>query len=492
MTRNSRRDQEELVVATFILQRTDDSSPQGSPRRLRGWCLDARDGLPVVEIIDRDGEKCGWVIGWPIDVAGARVIESEVLLTESQEAGAHGGEHPFPEWGGRYLAVLLRAASAWCYGDACGSLTAFYSQERQAVASSWELLDNGVRYEQPVQRALEACRKASGTWYPFGWTDNPCVRLLVPNHALDMMLWQAVRWWPRGPARRTSSRLGIESRIRSIVETTRAQIGAVSKRAELTLNLTAGRDSRMLLGCARPFLGRIVFTTDRHHSEVDDDVARRIAEVLSLTHIGTPVGMPDRVYLPGMIGEVGRAFYWNRCDRAERRISTDELFERMHFREALSVPAMRAALNAWRDSLPEIDTFEELDLLYLELRVGCVMSPALHCEDQRSLFAIMPFNHPKVIRAMLELPVSFRRRQRLVTQLCEMCWPELLLFPFNSVNFAGVEKYRAWRRFRTLCSTLSPQSRAGVLASITRGRSLLRMVYDDTLFKMVRTISRML
>lgn len=476
-----------FIMAELFLSRADvPAMPGAAMRTLAGWRLKTRAPLPVADLCDEAGRACGWLIGWPTDVDGSRLIRGPVTLTEAKIATVMRGMHPFPNWGGRFLAVVIRDSMAWSFPDACASLTVFYSGEKQAVGTDWALLDDGVRYADDVIKALNTCRKNSGTQFPFSVTDNPHVRPLLPSHALDLNNWKTIRFWPRAPINRVSSGPDVIARVRCIAETTRAQMSAFAEVAPLTLNLTAGRDSRMLLACARPLLDRIVFTTDPGHSETDYEVAQQLTRLFSLTHVGLPAPMPERISLPGYAGEVGRSFYWRKGDQASHRITTDDMLDRLKFTAAH--PKLYSELEAWRSGLPDgVDTFLELDLLYLEWRVGCTMSPVLHGRDQRHLFSAIPLNHPHVIQSMMELPIDFRSNQGLVKEICRQFWPELSFVAFNASHFIGTTKYHKWWQAREWLATMEPGAQSVLRQVITRDRSVTRMVWDD-----LRTVLRRL
>ena len=70
-----------------------------------------------------------------------------------------------------------------------------------------------------------------------------------------------------------------------------ATIGAVVATRPVEMALTAGRDSRMLLACSRPWLDQISFYTLAYpdpSARLDCDIARRLATRERLNHTITP------------------------------------------------------------------------------------------------------------------------------------------------------------------------------------------------------------
>src|SRR5690606_38634064 len=297
---------------------------------------------------------------------------------------------------------------------------------------------------------------------------DPDVRRLLPNHYLDLERWAPVRHWPARPIER-SDQDGMPALVREIVEPVRANIEGITGALPGYLGLTAGRDSRMVLACARGALDRIRFVTFIYEDEQrkpDIHTARRIARRFGLAHVGVPLTEPDeqqkqeyllrtgfaghwgksrdfdlacrrhlemdRAWITGFGGEVGRAFYWREGDAPNRPPTPEALVER------LNLPRDQATLEAWRRwqaEAPHQDSFDLLDLAYIEQRMGCWAGP--HMYGAAPFGAnLSAFSHRRAFVAMMSLPVMFRRRQGLADAVIAEAWPELASLPYQ--QFTGL------------------------------------------------------
>ena len=230
------------------------------------------------------------------------------------------------------------------------------------------------------------------------------------------------------------------------------------------MSLTAGRDSRMLLACARGLCSQIQFFTwglPDATARVDLKVAKILTKRYGLRHkvyrfreatgedkaewlyrtgcaVGEPRGMSlvttnkqmtHRFYLPGLGSEVGRAFYWKISDRADTRLSAEELVARLHHP---ILPRLVEHAASWLDAAPAKNTFEILDLLYIEQRLGC-WAGVTDLGRAEGPLRLPPFYNRRIFALLLGLPPDYRVNQKLATDLIRgSAWPELLdIAPFN-------------------------------------------------------------
>ncbi len=258
--------------------------------------------------------------------------------------------------------------------------------------------------------------------------------------------------------------------IQTIIATTQHILQVVAQDRPLYLTLTAGRDSRMVLACAKPILDRVrFFTFTIGRDTADAHIARRLAKRYGLSHqelrkeyateeqsrswllqTGQSVGGEiakmhptlrhldhTRMLMTGMAGEVGRGFYWRADDTATTRLNAADLLARCH------LPAHARFLpgaQAWIDGLPTANLFFILDLLYWEQRLGSWGGPQGYGGDAKgTMWQVFPLAHRSTFTAMLALPVAYRQEQRLAIAICHTSWPELLDLPFN--QFSGFWRY---------------------------------------------------
>ncbi|HEU5098736.1 MAG TPA: hypothetical protein VFU22_06945 [Roseiflexaceae bacterium] len=452
------------LAGQFMLSRRPEDLPVGwRTRTLRGWVLATHPRLPVADIRTPDGALAGWVAGYPI--ASGTICPPAVHIPAEAAASAAALESAIYCLGGRFAVVALTDAYERVYLDACGSLSAVYSAEAGVVASTPAYFDDQTHpWDQELIRFLNM--PASGLWYPFGMTPRRNVWRIIPNHFLDLNLWATRRHWPTALFSVAAEPAVLMSQI---AKTIRETIDAVAKSYPLHMSLTAGRDSRLLLACAKDHLDCTrFFTFARKRATADTHIARALARRFGLDHVllaiepATPAQQsawlarvghcvsgdiarthptlgrldPWRALLPGMAGEVGRAFYWRDGDSATMRLTPEDTVARCH------LPAndrIVSAAGGWLDELAGHSAFAILDLLYIEQRLGCWGGPQQYGGDPWSVAQLFPLAHRAIFTATLSLPPEYRANERLVTDICRQEWPELLDLPFN--EFSGWQRY---------------------------------------------------
>jgi hypothetical protein len=453
------------LVKQFIVSDTADLLPaEWETFHQDGWWVGTLgdQGLPVVPICTADAMQMGWLVGHGIDGNGELISEKCIVPVQAAAASImEDVEEYLYTLAGRWVAVVLTAGGSRFYVDAGASLSAVYCPEQHVVCSSISLVPRreSTRNHEELVRVLDI--PAQDRWYPFALTPRVDVHRVLPNHYLDLATWKTVRHWPAGqPTLMSSDQVGAQvERVAARIEST---ISAVVRHGPTTMSLTAGRDSRVLLACARDVCHGIEFVTSRipdPKAKLDCDIASMIARKHGLKHENlewVEAGEEDikewlyrtgscvagrtmrgvrtgkrrpvpAIGITGLMGEVGRAFYWRSGDDEAARFSAGELVERLHLPVADQI--IREC-DQWLANVPCDNAFTVLDLLYLEQRVGCWGSPQLY-GHVRGLFHVWPFDHREIVDAMIRLPVEYRMRQRLASDLIRSRWPELTKYPFN-------------------------------------------------------------
>jgi hypothetical protein len=230
--------------------------------------------------------------------------------------------------------------------------------------------------------------------------------------------------------------------------------------------LTAGRDSRMMLACARSVAHRLtLYTADCEYPDerawLDASTARMIARDHGLRYLRVPFTRPTAEDLEAWVfrtgGSVGEYRGWRWCTtykrvphghlhllasgsdlmRGWRRQESDYRGVPIEPARLLRVcglgddPFARQLMRAWMDELPTREPLRTLDLFYLEQRLGCWGGVIPYAYGDNATPQIYPFNHRESIAAMLALPFEQRRNDQFHRAIIEKCWPELLRYPFN-------------------------------------------------------------
>ncbi|MEX0938602.1 MAG: hypothetical protein WDZ59_12140 [Pirellulales bacterium] len=450
-------------------------------RRAAGWTLATHPTLPVVEVRSADDSHVGWLLGYPID--GDALLRDTLRLpcTISGESDFEQVERVLYGLGGRFACVLLTAGESRLYLDAGGTLAAVYSPERKKAASTATVLlaeePDHPLFAKPLN---DFPNLRPDQFYPAGTTAAEDVARLLPNHYLDLNRWQAVRHHPKQFVRPDDARADdahVGELVDTIVKTTQAHLRAIARDSRnFYLGLTAGRDTRMLLACARPVVDQARFVTFDYRPvsgqgkhRLDIWASLKLADQFQLQHkllavepiseavrqdyslrIGHAGGhgkskdfyFTCREYLDlnlpwltGFAAEVGRAFYWRSANEQTAAIDSEEILSRMRLP---LWPPFTEAMDRWIEGLPaEADGHLRLDLAYQEHRLGCWASPHLYGAAGFRI-NLMPFSHRRIFDAMLQLPVEYRFQQRLAEDVVRAAWPELQSLPYN--EWSGIRR----------------------------------------------------
>lgn len=414
-------------------------------------------------ITGEDGAVRGYLLGWLVGPDG--------LLASGTHIQAPGEDVGFARWSaslcGRFVCLLREADRVRLYPDPCGLLGVVYAPASGTVASIPELL-TGTTPDTALQRAIGVPQRFG--WYPFGLTPHIGARRLMPNFALDLAAFEARRFFPTAEhplvpnddAASTLGRIG-----RAVSEAVASMCG--DPRA--VVHLTAGRDSRMVLGAAlatgaRPTV--VTVTIPTAGAKVDAIVAGRLAARAGLRHELRPfvpataadldewyertgrcvsdhvAGLAttlkswdrDELQVTGTGGEIARAFYWTEADRTAPRPDARTVVARLGLP---ATPQTLDAAEAWLATLPPVATATLWDLAYIEQRLGCWAGPATYGSTM-ALPSLSPFNSRAVVEAILSLPEQTRLGNILARHLIVGAGQRLARIPFN--RLPGLDSLR--------------------------------------------------
>ncbi len=420
---------------------------------LDGWHLAVAVELPCHPVFIGD-RKAGWLLGRAVSAAGA-FVDGPLSLAQDEI------ERQIYSFGGRFAFIL--PAIGRVYLDPCGLLSVVYCGKTGSVASTASAL--GVDASAIADAALvERMRlPASTAMFPLGMTAWRDIERLLPNHYLDLNTWQPRRHWPRGELPPVADVDGAAEEIAGLI---RNHLLAFLKQGNVWLQLTAGRDSRMLLACVREHARELRCLTADYSDDTartDIRVARTLAEFagvaehkvlrwveptqddLDLWVYRTGLGAgeyrgwrgftqfrqqvdPHDSVIYGSVGEVARSFYWRFSDNPATGIATERLLAAIH---CPATPETMRRIDAWRETAPVQDSLQLLDLFYIEQRLGCwagIWPYAGYTWD-----SVFPMSHRRILELMMGLPAKFRRAGKLPERIVSREWPELNRFPYNPV-----------------------------------------------------------
>lgn len=425
--------------------------------------LDVFGDPPVVGVVDRSGRAIGLLIGTVIDCERRTVVRGRLRLDaelDGQSLDALVEDHIYALCGS-FIFVLDCVGQRRIYLDASGSKPCVYDPATKRAASSAMVLLDERQYWDRLQRQLyEEFETGAAGWFTADLTAHSGLKRLVCNHYLDLRTWEVRRHWPLEPIAETRDPAAA---IDGLMHRVGAAVEAMVEAGEVTLALTAGLDSRLVLASSRAVVDRVGFVTvaappakldvacarelaRRHglrhgilpYRKASDDQVQvwqvRAGHVLSghnMTMHPSVFPLRGRYFVGGLGGEVGRGFLWLAAD-TETRLDAAAIVARLKLPRH---PIMVEHVGAWLRPIEHFDTLLKLDLAYLELRMSSWGFADAHANPVRTEI------HPMISRAnfvaMLSVPPSLRRDGVVFKEAIARAWSQLLDLPIN--------RYGDWR-----------------------------------------------
>lgn len=421
-------------------------------------------GLNEVLLEDAEGAPVGLLLGFPIDLDGAKRLTGGI----HRLSFAVGGDvdafanRVIDSLAGRFQYLCTAGGSARIYLDCIGQVPCVYDIRTGIAGTSAHAVLSPEEYDARLDKALfDRLEIAVRGWIPGGLTAHEDLLRVLPNHVLDLDTLSATRHWP--PAQ-ISVHDDPQAAVEKLIEIVRVQMKALHDTGkQVAQGLTAGYETRMLLGCARPFLENTTFITvvGEDVYQKDTVIARRIAEGEGLAYRtllrceataeaqelylrrnghclkdtngrffpSTEPISQSHILIGGAGGEIGNAMLWRASDRPEDTFNGAQVEPRFGMPHE---PRVVAALDAWIAGLPPGDGFGLLDLLYLENRWG----PWFGCQfaSDPTMERYAPLLTRRAVVLMLGMPPAWKKKRRYNIETIRTTWPELLDYPFNSLG----------------------------------------------------------
>jgi hypothetical protein len=417
-----------MFAKQYVVARSAERIPaEYEVTALGPWFVGSAVDLERSELTLPEGRRV-LLIGHPIDIAG-----SYERLRTSGDLSA------LDDLAGTFIVLLESPAGVELRLDAAGSLPAVYAPEHGIIAANPALIHEC----QDDSELIKAFPVEANAFFPFDLTPKLGVRRLLPNHQLTLETMQVQRTWPSSLAEAKHSP---EDNAAFIAERIELTLAAISAHEPLSLPLTAGYDSRALLACAT---GLDLSCITAFTSMIDSGVAYRAADFVLpsaaerqawLDSTGHCVGgrasdnfktvasqTAGRVLCMGLAGEVGRTFYSRRVRRATKP-TAQLLLHKLH------LPAHSRGLEAaehWLAGLRGFDVRQILDLLYLEVRLGCWAGPQMIAEGPCK-YRIAPFNQRAIFERALDVPYHLRRKDFIPAAIVRKKRRDLSLVAYNA------------------------------------------------------------
>jgi hypothetical protein len=195
-------------------------------------------------------------------------------------------------YGGRWILIVSDGNTTALFHDAAGTRQAYYTNAQYGT-DLWCASQPGLLAKllglQMSQEALEligsyAFRQNREYWWPGDGSPYAEISHLLPNHWLDLGTGQVRRYWPEG----NLAERPLEEVIEKIAASLRGMLASAANRFELTLAITAGWDSRLVLAASKDIAHRISYMTVRQmgmrDNHPDISVPARLLPRLGLEH----------------------------------------------------------------------------------------------------------------------------------------------------------------------------------------------------------------
>lgn len=439
-------------------------SLEGAGRQVGRMFLEAGPGLSEVALEDSEGTPAGLLLGFPIDLEGAgRLTDGTHRL-----GFAIGGdvdafvERVLDSLGGRFIFLCTAQDAARVYLDCIGQVSCVYDTRTGiAGASAYSVLSPQEYDARFNQTRFDRFNVAQRGWFPGGMTAHDGVKRVLPNHMLDFDTRKMHRHWP--PAQ-LPYHTDPDAAVEEMIEVVRIQMKALHDTgAQVAQGITAGYETRMMLGCAKPFLKDTTFMTvvGKELHQVDTVISERITAGEGLTHIQLPRKAASEeaqalylrrnghclvdtngIYFPsiepisathiligGAGGEIGRALLWRPTDKPGDTFKGADLPPRFGMPQDAE---LIEALDAWIAELPPVDAYGLLDLLYMENRWGPWFGAQFASDPTMERYA--PLLTRRTVALMLAFPPEWKKGNKQSIEMIRATWPELLEYPFNSLG----------------------------------------------------------
>ncbi len=450
--------------------------------------------LPTTDIQDSSGRVIAVVYGYFVDIRSASFVPKVILLDDDSGQGIEYEIHcVLKGLAGRFFCIAVVDRETRLYPDASGSFSLLADFETGRICSDLACWKDLKRRDKHIANYIDGTRSQSGTWYPFGFTPYHDIRVLLPSAYYLLPSLKSCRYWPSPNLHEGGADSAYS--IEMIAKNTRSTMHAFMNRMPCAMNITAGKDSRMLLAMIKERRAEVLFLTDRDHSAIDTKFAPVIAKACLLNHEWTQKDrFYDRCLMQGLAGEVGRAFYWREADLGR---SADELIETFLSRVGFPSdppPLLIDAYESWSETLcnhlgrPAATLF--YDVAYIEQRLACAMGPAMYAHEKSFTLALYPLNCHDIFEMMLGLDPDFRYRQGMAHVVISTCWPELNSFPMSHITTP--------MKYRAIISYLMRQSPhfkefEYYQALYLDGQSFMKHMFDDAVrlpFVVARRLAR--
>ena len=430
--------------------------------------------LSVQADLDFEQATCGrrrlTLLGFMLDWSRPEASNAEIL-----KSLADNGQNldsclkATDELGGRWILIYQDDTESVIFHDAAGLRQVCYAKD-SPHDQLWIGSDPGLLGEvaelAPDPDALSfidsMAEKEPEYWWPGNRLPFAAAAALLPNHHLNLSNGNCDRFWPR-------SAPGVLSKAeccRSASDKLVGIMSAAQNRWELTLGLSAGWDSRLLLAASRSIIEDVSVYTVQAATTNDDHkdivIPRRLAKRLGLHHVEirhldyasdeflesfrkhswrphqkfAAGGQAEyeqfryaKVAVIGNLSEVAKLPYRHKL-QSQESIDGKTL---AHLVGMGGYDFANEAMQEWLENANDLAGYNVLDLFYWEQRTGRWLAANLVEFDFAWKEIFVPFNIRSLICDLLATDEKERNPAslHLYIEIIQTLWPEVLQEPIN-------------------------------------------------------------
>jgi hypothetical protein len=389
--------------------------------------------------------------------------------------------------GGRWVIIYKDNLSLKMFHDPCGQRQVFYHSnlgKEILCGSDPAIMNHFVTLEKDTDEGIKefinsaVFEKKENAWIGSG-TIYKGVEHLMPNYYLNLNDMKAVRFWPSKPI----GHLDLEKGAELAAEMLKGSLLAISNRHKLTLAVTAGWDSRILLAASKDVKDNTTYfislTGDEGENYHDLVVPKRLFKKLGMPfyaqkcdvelepefkkNLESNVSMArvnlhkakfiykyhldfdGRVSVNGNVSEIARTYL--------RQLfpvkTTGENIARLGCFQYGGLSYVTTQFDKWIEDINELCEKNNLniyDMLYWEQRLGN-WGARYPSEQDISIEQFTPFNNRLLLTTLLSVEEKYRKDPNFVLhyKIIEKLWPETLVEPIGKTGLRNTVKLKIKR-----------------------------------------------
>ena len=417
-----------------------------------------------------DGRRSLTLLGFILDPvhpdASDSAIIKELLPELCSDARGKDSLKRLSTYGGRWILIADNGDDVAVFNDALGQRQLYYASS-PANGEIWCAAQPGliatILNLEPSQKAAafaEAQRSCGQQeyWFPNDTTGYDEIKLLLPNHYLDLDKAQPCRFWPVT----SLPKLSIGDAVKHAASQLRGLMLSAANRFPLAALMTAGWDSRTVLAAAKNITGDISYLTfdlgNGNTSAADINVPSALLHKFSKVHhvLKVPESMdPEfrQLYLRNVFGAhecwgaTAQALFGFLSASQVRVSGSGSETVRQQFRPSrwdVVTPEILAtfartkekfaveAFGRWIEGVPKDSNVHILDLFYWEQKCGQWLAEG-QVEWDLVGESFAPFNCRDLLSTLLSTDVAYRvePHYELYRALLKELWEEVLSEPIN-------------------------------------------------------------